>query len=151
MNTLTRWDPFRELDELQNRLSTLFGRAPVRKEGEREEKMTLVDWAPLVDVIEHEKEYVIKAELPDIKREDVKVTVQDDVITISGERTREKEEKGKKFHRIERAYGAFSRSFTLPEDADPAKVSAEFKNGVLNVHLAKSEKAKPKTVEVSVT
>ncbi|HET8759577.1 MAG TPA: Hsp20/alpha crystallin family protein [Nitrospiria bacterium] len=151
MSALTRWDPFRELDDLQNRLSTLFGRAPVRKEGEREEKMTLVDWAPLVDVIEQEKEYVIKAELPEIKREDVKVTVQDDVITIAGERTREKEEKGKKFHRIERAYGSFSRSFTLPEDADPAKVSAEFKNGVLNVHLAKSEKAKPKTVEVTVT
>jgi HSP20 family protein len=151
MSAITRWDPFRELDELQNRLSTLFGRAPVRKDGEREEKMTLVDWAPLVDVIEHEKEYVIKAELPEIKREDVKVTVQDDVLTIAGERTREKEEKGKKFHRIERAYGSFSRSFTLPEDADPAKVSAEFKNGVLNVHLAKSEKAKPKTVEVSVT
>jgi HSP20 family protein len=151
MNALSRWDPFREIDELQSRLSTLFGRAPVRKEGEREEKMTLVDWAPLVDVIEHEKEYVIKAELPEIKREDVKVTVQDDVLTISGERTREKEEKGKKFHRIERAYGSFSRSFTLPEDADPAKVSAEFKNGVLNVHLNKSEKAKPKTVEVTVT
>jgi HSP20 family protein len=151
MNALSRWDPFRELDELQNRLSTLFGRAPVRKEGEREEKMTLVDWAPLVDVIEHEKEYVIKAELPEIKREDVKVTVQDDVLTISGERTREKEEKGKKFHRIERAYGSFSRSFTLPEDADPAKVNAEFKNGVLMVHLNKSEKAKPKTVEVTVT
>lgn len=151
MNTLTRWDPFRELDEMQNRLSTLFGRAPVRKDGEREEKMTLVDWAPLVDVIEQEKEYVIKAELPEIKREDVKVTVQDDVITIAGERTREKEEKGKKFHRIERAYGSFSRSFTLPEDADPAKINAEFKNGVLNVHLAKSEKAKPKTVEVTVT
>jgi HSP20 family protein len=151
MSALTRWDPFRELDELQSRLSTLFGRAPVRKDGEREEKMTLVDWAPLVDVIEQEKEYVIKAELPEIKREDVKVTVQDDVITIAGERTREKEEKGKKFHRIERAYGSFSRSFTLPEDADPAKVNAEFKNGVLNVHLAKSEKAKPKTVEVTVT
>jgi HSP20 family protein len=151
MNAMSRWDPFRELDDLQNRLSTLFGRAPVRKEGEREEKMTLVDWAPLVDVIEHEKEYVIKAELPEIKREDVKVTVQDDVLTISGERTREKEEKGKKFHRIERAYGSFSRSFTLPEDADPAKVNAEFKNGVLNVHLNKSEKAKPKTVEVTVT
>ncbi|MFZ5875659.1 MAG: Hsp20/alpha crystallin family protein [Nitrospirota bacterium] len=151
MNALSRWDPFRELDDLQNRLSTMFGRAPVRKEGEREEKMTLVDWAPLVDVIEHEKEYVIKAELPEIKREDVKVTVQDDVLTISGERTREKEEKGKKFHRIERAYGSFSRSFTLPEDADPAKVNAEFKNGVLVVHLNKSEKAKPKTVEVTVT
>ncbi len=151
MSSLTRWDPFRELDEMQTRLSTLFGRAPVRKEGEREEKMTLVDWAPLVDVVEQEKEYLIKAELPEVRREDVKVTVQNDVLSIAGERLREKEEKGKKFHRIERAYGSFSRSFTLPEDADPAKINAEFKNGVLIVHLAKSEKARPKTVEVTVT
>jgi HSP20 family protein len=151
MSSLTRWDPFRELDELQGRFANLFGRAPIRKEGEREEKMTLVDWAPLVDVIEGEKDYTIKAELPEVRREDVKVTVQNDVLSIAGERLREKEEKGKKFHRIERAYGAFSRSFTLPEDADPAKVSADFKSGVLTVRLAKSEHAKPKTVEVTVT
>jgi HSP20 family protein len=151
MSTLTRWDPFKELDELQGRLSTLFGRAPVRKEGEREERMTLTDWAPLVDVIEDEKEYLVKAELPEVKKDDVKITVQDEVLTVSGERTQEKEEKGKKFHRIERAYGSFSRSFTLPEDADASKIAADFKNGVLTVHLPKSERAKPKSIEVHIS
>jgi len=150
MSSLTRWDPFRELDELQGRLSMLFGRAPVRKEGEREERMTLTDWAPLVDVIEDEKEYLVKAELPEVKKDDVKISVQDDVLTMSGERTQEKEEKGKKFHRIERAYGSFSRSFTLPEDADASKIAADFKNGVLTVHLPKSQRAKPKSIEVTI-
>lgn len=151
MANVTRWDPFKELDELQGRLSTLFGRAPVRKEGEREERMTLTDWAPLVDVIEDENEYLVKAELPEVKKEDVKIAVQDDVLTMSGERSQEKEEKGKKFHRIERAYGSFSRSFTLPEDADASKITADFKNGVLTVHLPKSERAKPKSVEVKIS
>ena len=150
MTTLTRWDPFKELDELQNRLSTLFGRAPVRKDGGREEAMTLAEWAPLVDIIEEEKEYRIKAELPEVSKPDVKVTVQDDVLTIAGERTFEKEDTGRKYHRVERAYGSFARSFTLPEDADAAKVSADFKDGVLVVHLPKSEKARPKSIEVKV-
>ena len=150
MTTLTRWDPFKELDELQNRLSMLFGRAPVRKDGGREEAMTLAEWAPLVDIIEEEKEYRIKAELPEVNKSDVKVTVQDDVLTIAGERTFEKEETGRKYHRVERAYGSFARSFTLPEDADAAKVSADFKDGVLIVHLPKSEKARPKSIEVKV-
>lgn len=150
MTTLTRWDPFKELDELQNRLSTLFGRAPVRKDGGREEAMTLAEWAPLVDIIEEEKEYRIKAELPEVNKSDVKVTVQDDVLTIAGERMFEKEDTGRKYHRVERAYGSFARSFTLPEDADAAKVSADFKNGVLIVHLPKSEKARPKSIEVKV-
>jgi HSP20 family protein len=150
MNTITRWDPFKELDDLQTRLSTMFGRAPVRKDSGKEEAMTIAEWAPLVDISEDEKEYLIKAELPEVKKEDVKVAVQDDVLTLSGERTLEKEEKGKKYHRVERAYGIFSRSFTLPEDADPSKVNAEFKDGVLKVHLAKSERAKPKSIEVKV-
>ena len=150
MNTITRWDPFKELDDLQTRLSTMFGRAPVRKDSGKEEAMTIAEWAPLVDISEDEKEYLIKAELPEVKKEDVKVAVQDDVLTISGERTLEKEEKGKKYHRVERAYGIFSRSFTLPEDADPSNVNAEFKDGVLKVHLAKSEKAKPKSIDVKV-
>ena len=150
MTTLTRWDPFKELDELQNRLSMLFGRAPVRKDAGREEAMTLAEWAPLVDIIEEEKEYRIKAELPEVNKSDVKVTVQDDVLTIAGERTFEKEETGRKYHRVERAYGSFARSFTLPEDADAAKVSADFKDGVLIVHLPKSEKARPKSIEVKV-
>ena len=150
MNTLTRWDPFRELDELQNRLSTIFGRAPVRKDVGKEEAMKVAEWAPLVDIVEEDKEYLIKAELPEVKKEDVKVTVEHDVLTILGERKAEKEEKGKKFHRIERAYGSFARSFTLPEDADAGKVAAEFKDGVLKVRLPKSERAQPKSVEIKV-
>jgi HSP20 family protein len=151
MNAITtRWDPFKELDELQSRLSTMFGRAPLRKDGERQEAMRLVEWAPLVDIIEDEKEYRIKAELPEVKKEDVKVAVQDDVLTISGERTFEKEEKGKKYHRVERAYGSFARNFTLPEDADAGKVTAEFQQGILHVHIPKSEKARPKSIEVKV-
>jgi HSP20 family protein len=150
MNAIIRWDPFRELDELQARLSTLFGRAPVRKNGSKDEALAVAEWAPAVDIVEDGNEYLIKAELPEVKKEDVKVTVQDDVLTISGERTFEKEEKGRKFHRMERAYGSFARSFTLPEDADGEKVAAEFKDGVLKVHLRKSEQAKPKSIEVKV-
>ena len=150
MNTVTRWDPFRELEDMQNRLSTVFGRAPVKRNGKRQEAMTVAEWAPLVDITEDDKEYLIKAELPEVKKEDIKVLVLDDVLSISGERSREKEEKGKKYHRIERAYGSFDRSFTLPEDADGAKIAAEFKEGVLKVRLPKSEKAKPKSVEVKV-
>lgn len=147
----TRWDPFKELEDMQRRLSTVFGRLPVRKEGGKDEAMTVAEWAPLVDIVEDEKEYLVKAELPEVKKEDVKVTVEDDVLTITGERKYEKEEKGKKYHRVERAYGSFERSFTLPEDADGTKVNAEFKDGILRVHVAKSEKAKPKSIEVKVS
>ena len=149
MNPITRWDPLKEMEELQNRMATLFGRAPVRKEADKE-AMTKADWAPLVDIAEDEKEYVIKAELPEVTKDDVKVNLQEGVLTITGERKFEKEEKGKKYHRVERAYGSFARSFSLPEDADPTKVQAEFKDGVLKVHLPKSEKAKPKSIEVKV-
>jgi len=150
MSTVPRWDPFRELDDLQNRLSTIFGRAPVNKEGDKREALTVAEWAPLVDIVEDEKNYVVKAELPGLKKEEIKVGVQNDVLTISGERKYEKEEKDKKFHRIERAYGSFARSFTIPEDSDGEKVSAEFKDGILRVHLPKTEKVKPKQVEVKV-
>ena len=149
MNALSKWNPFRELDEIQNRLSSLFGRTPVRGLGE--EAMTVSEWTPLVDITEDDKEYLIKAELPEIKKEDVKLTVQDNVLAISGERKYEKEEKDEKYHRVERAYGRFSRSFTLPEDADGSKVAAEYKDGILTVHLPKSEKAKPKSIDVKVS
>lgn len=150
MNAVTRWDPFKELDELQSRLSTMFGRSPVRKTGEEKEALTMAEWAPLVDIVEDEKEYLIKAELPEIKKDEVKVTVQDNMLSISGERKWEKEEKEKKVHRVERAYGSFTRSFTLPDDADGEKVTAEFKDGVLSIHLPKSEQAKPKRIDVQV-
>ncbi|TAK09970.1 MAG: Hsp20/alpha crystallin family protein [Candidatus Manganitrophaceae bacterium] len=144
---MRRFDPFRELEEMSDRISRLIGRREMTRIN-GEEALTSIDWVPEVDIIESEKEYLIKAELPEIKREEVKVSVEKGVLTIQGERKQEKEEKGKKFHRIERSYGAFERSFTLPDDADEGKVSAEFKDGVLSVHLAKSEKAMPKPIEV---
>jgi len=158
MNTLAKWDPFRtarwdpfkELEDLSNRLSSVFGRSPIRLEGDREENLTVTEWAPSVDISEDEKEYVIKAELPEIKREDVKVKVENGVLTLSGERKLEKEEKGKRYHRIERAYGSFTRSFALPDDADGDKVTANFKDGVLRVQVMKSEKARPRAIEVKV-
>jgi HSP20 family protein len=114
------------------------------------EALTVAQWSPLVDITEDEKEYLIKAELPDMKKEDVRLTVENGVLAISGERKFEKEEKGRKYHRIERAYGSFVRSFSLPEDADGSKVTADFKDGMLQVHLPKSVKAKPKAIEIKV-
>lgn len=143
------WDPFKELEEMQTRLSRMFGRPPAAKDGGKED-MTVTEWSPLVDISEDDKEYLVKAELPDIKKEDIKLSVHENVLSISGERKYEKEEKGKKYHRVERAYGSFMRSFTLPEDADATKISAECKEGMLKVHLPKSEKAKPKSIEVKV-
>jgi HSP20 family protein len=145
INTLTRWEPL-EMEDVQNRLSHLFGR---RTNGR--DDITLADWTPLADITEDDKEYLIKAELPDVRKEDVKVTVENGMLTISGERKFEKEEKNKKYHRVERAYGSFVRSFTLPEDADASKVKAEFRDGVLTVHLPKSERAKPKQIDVKVS
>jgi HSP20 family protein len=148
MSNLTRWNPFREMEDIQNRLSPWFGRIGLRGFGD--EPMTVSEWAPLVDITEDDKEYLIKAELPEVKKEDVKVTVEDATLTITGERKLEKEEKDKKYHRIERSYGSFVRSFALPEGTDGSKVSAEFKDGVLKVHLPKTAPTKPKAVEVKV-
>lgn len=149
MNTLTRWDPFREMDDLQKRLTSIFG-LPRASAANGREEMTVAQWLPPVDITEDEKGYVIKAELPEVRKEAVKVTVESGVLTISGERKFEEEEKDRKYHRIERAYGSFTRSFHVPDDADDAKVGAEFKDGVLTVRLAKSEKARPKSIEVKV-
>ena len=104
----------------------------------------------MADITEDDKEYLIKAELPEMRKEDVKVTVENGVLTISGERKFEKEEKKKKYHRVERGYGTFMRSFALPDDADFNKVNAEFKDGVLTVHVPKTEHAQPKQIEVKV-
>ena len=150
MSTVTRWDPFRKLDDLQNRLSTIFGRAPVKKDGEKQEALTVAEWAPFIDIVGDEKSCLIKVELPGVKKEEIKVGIQDDVLTISGVRKYENEEKGKKFHRFERAYGSFARTFNMPKDSDGEKVSAEFKNGILKVRLPKTDKVKPKQVEVKV-
>jgi HSP20 family protein len=134
---------------MENRLASYFGRPATHVNGDKE-AMTVAEWSPLVDISEDDKEYVIKAEVPELKREDVKVSVQDNILSISGERKSEKEEKNKKYHRVERTYGRFMRSFTLPDNCDGGKVSAEYKDGVLKIHLPKSEQAKPKAIDVKV-
>ena len=144
---LVRWDPFRELEDMSERLNRMFAR-PAARTGK--EALTVADWMPTVDISETDAEYLIKAELPEIKKEDVKVTVEDGVLTLQGERPHEKEEKGKKFHRVERSYGSFVRSFTLPEAVDDAGVKAEYKDGVLALHLPKTERVRPKAIEVKV-
>jgi len=147
--TLVRWDPFRELEDMSDRLNRMFSRRAL-PQANGKETMVVADWVPSVDVSETDGDYQIKAEIPDVKKEDVKVTVENGVLTIQGERKQEKEEKGKKYHRVERSYGSFVRSFTLPDLVDEEKVKAEFKDGVLNLQLPKSEKAKPKAIEVKV-
>jgi HSP20 family protein len=150
MNALKRWNQLRELEALHHGLSSMFGRAPALGPEGQEEQIAVPEWAPLVDISEDDHEYLIKAELPEVKKEDVKVTAEEGTLTIMGERKFEKEQPGKKYHRVERAYGSFGRSFALPDDVTPAKVSAEFKDGLLTVHLVKTEKAKPQQIEVKV-
>jgi HSP20 family protein len=148
---IVRWDPFRELEEMSDRLNRMITRPGAgQTAAQGKEVMTVADWAPTVDISETEAEYAIKAELPEVKKEDVKVTVEDGVLTLQGERKQEKEEKGKKYHRIERSYGRFVRSFTLPDSVDESKVRAEYTDGVLHLHLPKSEKAKPKQIDVKI-
>jgi HSP20 family protein len=150
MNVLTRWNPVKEWDEFENRIAKFFGVPRSRVGNGDSEGITVAEWAPSVDISEDDKEYLVKADLPEVKKDDVKVSVENNMLTITGERKFEKEEHNKKYHRVERSYGNFVRSFTLPEGVDAGKVAAEFKDGVLKVHLPKTEKAKPKAVDVKL-
>ncbi len=148
---LVRWEPFRELDDLFTRLNPYFGRLqPGRPAVESAAQADAVSWAPAANISETDGEYLIKAELPEVSRDDVKVTVDDGVITISGERRNNLEHKDEKLHRIESFYGAFSRSFRLPDDADVNGIQAESKNGILKVRVPKQPTARTRTVEVRV-
>jgi HSP20 family protein len=142
------WNPSQELAEMADRLNRVFARVP--RGGNGNETMTVADWSPSVDISETAAEYVIKAEIPEVKKEDVKVMLEHGVLTVQGMRRQEAEEKGKKYHRVERSYGSFVRSFSLPDLANDAQVQAVFKDGILTLHLPKSEKAKPKAIEVKV-
>lgn len=149
--SIVRWDPFRELEEVADRLNRVFGRGTAALATAGKDGFFSFDWTPSVDIAETPETFEIRAELPDVKKEDIKVTVEDGELRISGERKQEKEEKGKKYHRIERSYGSFMRSFTLPDNVDDSRLSAEYKDGMLNVRLPKAEKAKPKAVAVKVS
>ncbi len=147
---LTKWDPFREMEDVVDRFSRILGNRSLLPKETGNELMTTADWTPVVDISETESEYLIKAELPGIEKKDVKVSINENVLTIQGERKQEKEEKGKRFHRVERSYGSFVRTFTIPDGVDGTKVKAEHKDGMLFLHLPKSKVTKPKAIEVNV-
>jgi len=146
---LVKWDPFRELEDVSKRLNRIFGQPPARAEAGNE-MLAVADWAPSVDISETESAYLIKGEIPGVKKEDVKISIQDGMLTIQGERKQEREDKDKKYHRIERSYGSFHRSFSLPQTVDRDKIKAGYKNGVLTVTLAKREEVKPKQIRIDV-
>jgi len=139
-----RWDPFEELTTLRNRMDRLWSR--VSTEGEA----TMADWSPTSDVIETKDEIVIKAELPGIDGKNVDVEIEAGVLTIKGERNVEKETEEKGYRRLERSYGSFLRSFTLPVNVESEKITASFANGLLEVHLPKKEGAKPRSIKIEL-
>src|SRR5881227_1860075 len=149
MNNLITWNPLREM-EVQNRFNRFLGEFPNRMGSGEIHSLAVADWSPEVDISEDEHGYLLKADLPEIKKDDVRITVEDGILNVSGERKTEKEDQKRKFHRIERSYGNFRRSFTLPEDTDSKKVTAEFHDGVLKVHLPTTPIARSKAIEVKV-
>lgn len=147
-----RWNPWKELESLQGHLNQLIGNpggTPLKADAE--ERLAVATWSPLVDIVEDDKEYLIKVEAAEVPKSALSVKVQDGVLHFSGERKFEREDTNKRYRRVERSYGTFARSFTLPDDADAEKVNAEFKDGVLLVHVSKSEKSKPKQIDVKVS
>jgi HSP20 family protein len=151
MTVLTRWEPFREFSAMQdrmNRMNRLFHES-YSPEGP-EEALTTTSFAPPVDIYEDEHTITLKLEVPGIDEKDIDVRIDNNTLTVHGERKIEKEEKEENFRRVERQYGSFTRSFTLPSSVDPAQVIANYDKGVLKINLAKKAEAKPKQIKVNV-
>jgi HSP20 family protein len=146
---IVRFDPFREMAALQDRVNRIFTDAYNRRDDD--DLMTRGAWVPPVDIFETDNhELVLKVELPDVTREDINLKVENNTLTITGEKKFNGEVKEQQYRRVERSYGAFSRSFTLPHTVDTSAIGAEFKNGVLTVRLPLREEAKPKQIQVQV-
>ena len=144
---VVRWDPFRELGMLQDRMNRLFDDAG--RGWRADEPAATTSWSPSVDIFETEGEIIVKAELPGLERKDIVLHLENNVLTLRGERKFEKETKEENYHRIERSYGNFNRSFSIPATVDEEKIRADYKDGVLNIALPKKEQAKPKQIKIS--
>ena len=142
---LVRWDPAREVDTLQSEVNRLFDTFFSGRPGEGG---AMRRWAPAMDLLATDEHLVLRADLPGLDREDVNVEIKDGVLTVSGERKAEREERGKDFYRAERAFGSFSRSLSLPENVDADKISAEFDKGVLEIRIPKPEERKPQRIQI---
>lgn len=151
MANITRWDPFNELTSLQDRFNQLLTQPFFRGFGpSAEQSLTAANFIPPVNIFEDEQTINIEAEVPGVQEKELDISLENNVLTISGERKMENEEKKENFHRIERSYGRFTRSFTLPPTVDTDNVNAEFNNGVLKITLNKREEAKPKQIKIGV-
>ena len=146
MNTITRWDPFRGLSALQEQMNRFFEDTPFRG---RTDQSAVTTWAPAVDIYETEHELVVKADLPDVDEKDLDVRVENNILTIRGDRKFEKAVSEDNYLRIERSYGSFSRSFSLTNSVNTDAIKADYRNGVLTVTIPKREEAKPKQIKVS--
>ena len=142
-----KWEPFRDVDDVFDRF---FAETMRRWPRGATENRAAQDWAPAADVSETEAEYLIKADLPDVRKEDVSITVQDGVLTLSGERRQEKRAEGEKLHRVERVYGSFARRFALPENADEQSISAESRDGVILIHIPKVKVVQPQPRQIEI-
>ncbi len=147
---LVRWEPFQDLLAIQERMNRLFDETLQRTRSREEEDISAGLWAPPVDIYETENEIVLKAELPEIDQKDIEIKVEDNTLTIRGERRFDQETKKENYHRIERAYGKFSRSFSLPNTIDQEKIKASYKDGILKLVMPKKEEKKPKQITVEV-
>jgi len=141
------WEPFRDIDDIFDRFFADAARRQARAAGQSQRGY---DWAPVADVTESENEYLIKAELPEVRKEDLSLTVQDGVLTLSGERKQEKAADGEKVHRIERFYGSFARRFSLPENVDEQSIRAESRDGVVLIHLPKVKVVQPQPRQITI-
>lgn len=146
---LTRWDPFKDLQALQERMNRLFSESAGRLTG-RNEEVYGGYWIPAVDIYEGDAEFIVLAELPGMERKDIDLQIQENVLTLKGEKRQVRDLKQERYHRVERSYGTFQRSFTLPKIVDAEKVNARFKDGVLEIKVPKLERAKPKQIPVEI-
>ena len=149
MNTITRWDPSRGLTSLQDQVNRLFEDSFSTRD--RSGHADLATWAPPVDIYETENELVLKADLPDLEEKDIDIRLENNLLTIRGERKFEKDINDDNYLRVERAYGPFTRSFSLPNTVSSESIRAEYRNGVLTLHLTKREESKPKQIKITVS
>ncbi|GAB4371584.1 MAG: Hsp20/alpha crystallin family protein [Calditrichia bacterium] len=147
---LVSWRPTRYLMDFENEVSRLINSFFASEDSTDGEVKQSIEWYPRVDIRESKDEFILTAEIPGVEKEDIEVVLKDDVLTISGERKKEKEEKDVNYHRVERNYGKFCRSFRIPAQIQQEKISASYKNGILELHLPKAEEVKPKSIEVKV-
>jgi HSP20 family protein len=144
--SVVRWDPFKDLNLLQERMNHLFEEA--NRGWRAGEPSATTAWSPAVDIYETDSEIIVKAEIPGVDKKDIELSLEENVLTLKGERQFEKETKDENYHRIERAYGSFSRSFSIPAVVDEKKIEADYKEGVLTIRLPKTEKTKPKQIRI---